>query len=283
MDALNRIERNYRILCSSHIIASHPNLHSVVKEIEILETSAPNGLVRLKPHFAQGTPGLIFHQGDNPLLLFQDNHPIEKPKILGQLTLFGQITRPTMFKASGCLNVIVVHFHPEVIKILYGIPASELLDQFLDFTFLRLPGSTDLIDKLQHCTPILGQLSLLLHYISENLVNSNLVEKKNLSHTIKMLTNEDLHISLGHLSTQLNCSQRTLQRKFLDHVGVTPQQYQRICKFNRAIGQINTGTFESLTMVAHNYGFSDQSHFTRTFKEFTGVTPSQYINSLGLK
>jgi AraC family transcriptional regulator len=33
---------------------------------------------------------------------------------------------------------------------------------------------------------------------------------------------------------------------------------------------------DALALIAHSLGFSDQSHFTRVFKEFTGATPKQY-------
>jgi AraC-like DNA-binding protein len=33
----------------------------------------------------------------------------------------------------------------------------------------------------------------------------------------------------------------------------------------------------SLVEIANELGFSDQSHFTRTFHTVVGVTPSQYI------
>jgi AraC-like DNA-binding protein len=38
--------------------------------------------------------------------------------------------------------------------------------------------------------------------------------------------------------------------------------------------------FEKLTDVAYDNGFADQSHFIRSFREFTNVTPNTYLRSL---
>ena len=42
----------------------------------------------------------------------------------------------------------------------------------------------------------------------------------------------------------------------------------------------NLLTYSTLTSceIAHNLGFSSQSHFTYTFKKYTSVTPKQYRN-----
>jgi AraC-like DNA-binding protein len=38
-----------------------------------------------------------------------------------------------------------------------------------------------------------------------------------------------------------------------------------------------------LSRVAFEVGFADQSHFTRTFKQYTGMSPGQYRTFLGFK
>jgi AraC-like DNA-binding protein len=40
--------------------------------------------------------------------------------------------------------------------------------------------------------------------------------------------------------------------------------------------------FNNLTDIAYDNGFADQSHFIRSFKEFTQITPNDYLRS-GLK
>jgi AraC-like DNA-binding protein len=65
-------------------------------------------------------------------------------------------------------------------------------------------------------------------------------------------------------------------------VGVTPVQYRRICQFQSAFEQLRSKEFNNASDVAFGSGFADQSHFIRSFKEFTQTTPNNYIQS-GLK
>ena len=34
---------------------------------------------------------------------------------------------------------------------------------------------------------------------------------------------------------------------------------------------------ESLTALAHEFGYTDQAHFIHDFREFTGLRPSDYL------
>ena len=43
-----------------------------------------------------------------------------------------------------------------------------------------------------------------------------------------------------------------------------------------------SGRQKSIAEIAANLGFANQAHFTRTFKEYTGVTPSKFRKQFGL-
>jgi AraC-like DNA-binding protein len=88
--------------------------------------------------------------------------------------------------------------------------------------------------------------------------------------------------ALVELLKELKLTERTFQRLFKKYVGITPNQYRRICQFKSSFNQIRSGEFDKLSDVAFQSGFADQSHFNRSFKEFTEITPKDYAKS-GLK
>jgi AraC-like DNA-binding protein len=76
-------------------------------------------------------------------------------------------------------------------------------------------------------------------------------------------------------------SKRQFEKRFLREVGIPPQFYIRVKRFNEAMKLIESGQYETLADVAYALGFFDQSHFIRDTKEFSGVTPtsiSQKVN-----
>jgi AraC-like DNA-binding protein len=67
-------------------------------------------------------------------------------------------------------------------------------------------------------------------------------------------------------------SQDALERRFRALVGATPKHYASLVRFRRALALIRPG--RSLTRIALEAGYSDQSHFNRHFRRFTGHAPS---------
>ena len=66
-----------------------------------------------------------------------------------------------------------------------------------------------------------------------------------------------------------------LARVFRQHCGCTLGGYVRKLRVDFAARQLLT-TAEPLAAIAFAAGFSDQSHFTRTFKRQTGMTPAAF-------
>ena len=86
----------------------------------------------------------------------------------------------------------------------------------------------------------------------------------------------DTNISLTEISKSLDINASYLSREFSKHFdNLSFGEYIRKLRIEKAIELINTDTY-SLTEIAYLTGFSDQSHFTRIFKQHTGQSPSAY-------
>ena len=71
---------------------------------------------------------------------------------------------------------------------------------------------------------------------------------------------------------QVGRSQDALERRFRAVVGATPKQYASLVRFRKALALHQRG--RSLTRIAIEAGYSDQSHFNRHIRRFTGYAPS---------
>lgn len=85
----------------------------------------------------------------------------------------------------------------------------------------------------------------------------------------------DEEITLQHLSELSQINPFVLLRQFRNECGVTPHQYLRTYRVNRAMDFIQQGV--KLADVAQLCGFSDQSHMNRQFKKTVGVSPGRFI------
>jgi AraC-like DNA-binding protein len=75
----------------------------------------------------------------------------------------------------------------------------------------------------------------------------------------------------------LNVSPRTIERRFLKMVGMTPKFFARVQRHLCAANALSiTDNPLSLSALAQNLHYADQAHFIRDFTSLAGITPGEY-------
>jgi hypothetical protein len=86
----------------------------------------------------------------------------------------------------------------------------------------------------------------------------------------------DANLSLAEVSKSLDINPSYLSREFSKHFNnLSFGEYIRKLRIEKAIELIHENSY-TLTEIAYLTGFSDQSHFTRIFRQHTGKSPSLY-------
>ncbi|GAB7021665.1 helix-turn-helix domain-containing protein [Salidesulfovibrio brasiliensis] len=83
-------------------------------------------------------------------------------------------------------------------------------------------------------------------------------------------------VTLEQLAGVAGLSRYHLLRVFRDVLGLPPHGYHMQLRIEHAKRLLREGC--RFSEVALESGFSDQSHFSNTFRRYTGATPSQYIS-----
>lgn len=244
-------------------------LKPYVKEIWVFDgDSCENPYYSFK-FFADGCPGLFFHRSPGMSL-----HPGNKK--VAHLFLYGQTVKPIELTVAGPFQVIIFQFYPHVIKSLYGINANELTDTCIDVNLLQAGGDISLIDQLLNTTLVDKQVEIIAAHM-KRLIQRNNVEIDSVMHfAIWHMLQSNGRISLRELHRNLKISERTFERRFEQYVGISPRLFARICSFHGALNQLKSNTYQRLSDIAFDNGYADQSHFIRTFKEFTGFSPLKF-------
>lgn len=86
---------------------------------------------------------------------------------------------------------------------------------------------------------------------------------------------DDADFSVGELATEMAMSVSQLSRKLSALIDQTPGQLLRGMRLERAAALV-AGKTGNLSEIAYRVGFSDQAHFSRSFKRHFGMTPSEY-------
>ena len=248
----------------------HPILAEYIRTVVILESFSQPDADEL-PLFTNGIPALLCRT--------EKRQPAEANTI--QLTLFGKSTTCDSWHADEQTTIIAYFFYPFAMATLFDITANNLLQNPLDLATWNAHKINALKTQLVYANSTSQKVEAL-----ENFLIRQWEQCKNECEIIKYATDEMMYSPdteiLSAIRDKLKLNERTFQRMFKKYVGVTPTQYRRICQFEVSFAQVRANGFNTLTEVAYDNGFADQSHFIRSFKEFTQTTPHDYLRS-GLK
>jgi AraC-like DNA-binding protein len=190
--------------------------------------------------------------------------------------LFGQTVFPETLTIRDNFTLIAYFFKPFALFSLFGVSARELTNNPIDLNLLAATQTRQLQEQLLNAATTEEMIGLLDDYvfslITKTTVDCQLIRFATL--TIAQNAGKD---ALLKVQKELHVTERTFQRMFEKNIGIAPNLYRRIWQFNNAFQQLNNRQFVKLSDIAFTNGYADQSHYIRAFKEFTGITPKEYL------
>lgn len=75
-------------------------------------------------------------------------------------------------------------------------------------------------------------------------------------------------------------SKRKFERDFKSLTGFSFRKFSKLKRFDFFFQSIQSNQLTSnLTQSAYQFGYYDQAHLNRDFKEFTGLSPEKFVNA----
>lgn len=228
----------------------------------------------MEKEYAPGEQEHVFPESCFELLFQQTGRFRHDDMALPQLFFIGQLKHPIYLGGEPVIRQYCVRFwpwglapfsSPGTIKDKAIVPADEVLH----------PQSAKLLtDRLQAATDSTF-VSTFDDYFLERLVSWRFD-----SGTVKAAT-EYIRLRQGavkikELAEYCFTSQRTLERDFSKFLAQTPKDMAAKVKFEHARNYIIRWPRTPFTQVAARFGYTDQSHLTKDFRKYAGMTPSAF-------
>jgi AraC-like DNA-binding protein len=86
-------------------------------------------------------------------------------------------------------------------------------------------------------------------------------------------------VRVATVTAAVGLSEKRFIERFKAEVGVTPKRYCRLLRFQQVVTIAHALSDADWADVAVSCGYSDQSHLIHEFREFSGVTPTDYTQS----
>ncbi len=217
-----------------------------------------------------GLPGIVFQHNQGRSAIASVVTPSGLNSSAPTLFLYGQATQPTFInQKKGPSTMTQVILKPHALKTLLGINASALTNGLVELhEFSTGDLNVQLIEANNEQERITILTNFLLAKLKHETTRDRLVEE-----SLRVIHKNIGSITVQYLLEYLHISERQFERRFSQTVGIAPQLYIRMKRFNEAIQLITTGQFQRLTEVAHTLNYYDQSHFIRDIRAFSGITP----------
>jgi AraC-like DNA-binding protein len=224
--------------------------------------------------FSDGNMGIVFSFGSN-LITRNKNHELVED--LPNSFLYGQISQFRDLYLEGEAVLIVVVFQPSGINQLIGISADELLDKIIRTEdFFGLQG-LEIQEKLAEKVDYQSKLELLNTFFRE-LMAKKITSNQWLIHaSLDFIVKNKGNISVNQLVQYTGYTERHLERKFIETIGLSPKKFSNIIKLHSFLKYLKEEP-KNLTTIAYEAGYADQSHLIKEFKKYTGITPTEYVS-----
>lgn len=172
-------------------------------------------------------------------------------------------------------TIVGVSFRPGAAGNILGLPVTELTDRHVPADALWGARASELREKLLAAPDPSAAFRVMEGELSARLRRPLLMHPA-IAQALACRTGGWGSSSVGEIQRQTGYSSRHFIALFRAAVGLTPKHYYRVKRFTTALQGLASGASRSLADLAVSAGYSDQAHLTREFREFSGITPTQY-------
>ena len=251
------------------ILAPAPQLQPYIKCYYVSESNYQRFVTDV--FFADGCVEAVFHAG---LDFYRGEVKECSAKVIGQ------IIQPLTMRALGRGKTFGIWFYPHTFSLFCGIPLHEINDRILSLDNLF---NTDFIDTVFNYLAN-NDTAVLAQHINKGLLKKLRyspmgVKEEVIAYAVTQLQLQR-NCNIGQLAQHCGVTQRYLQKIFNLRVGYSPAMFAKVIRFQRALRGLVEQTQCSLTRISGDAGYYDQAHFIRDFRQFTGVTPTQFRLSI---
>lgn len=223
--------------------------------------------------FATGSLEIMFNLGNDGPQQIKNGGLINQPAI----QLWGQTIQPFTFASFGKHSMLGIRFFTHTAACFFNEPIAEFNDRMIDFSDIGGKDVIQLHSKLSEAKSLNVRIELIEKFLRKKLMlHDNRFNKLGLVNSVMQdLNRDDFFENINSVAARYGLSSRYLQKVFFNYSGLTPHLFSKIARFQKSLHLV-AGKKASLTSIALDCGYFDQSHFIKDFKFFTGATPSHF-------
>ena len=264
-------------------IAPHPMLRPYIEKMWLFESSGrmpvddlklvvPNGNIKLAVAFRNGIVAAM-----NGKSFTSKEHSI---------SLTGLVDVPVILDADEdvATGTIGVEFSPNGAYRFFHLSFDEIKNKIYPLNDILGRISKQLEEQIANTEPLERKIFLLQRFLLKQLS----LHKEDLvfEYCIDRIQSSKGKITVKELEKKTGYSSRWLNMKFADKIGASPKNISSITRFKQYYQALTAGNENGFMKNDFYEYYYDQSHFIKTFKRYTGLSPARFehrTNDFGKK
>lgn len=252
----------------------HPDLSSLVNFYWTLEVPAEANSQKQRI-IPDGCIEMAFILGDDIKRFISKDEYILQPRAM----VLGQTMAPFYIQPVGYVNTFAVTFYPYGFANFINQPIKNLVNKEtpLGELFGDVPAK-ELEQNIQQAENTDERIQYVEDFLFARL-KDNMTIDIIVKTTIDVLLSTKGRTSINSIIKQDSSKRRQLERKFVKQIGISPKQLGKVIRLQSALKILLNEDEQNLTNIAYQSEYYDQAHFVKDFKEFTGVSPKEFLGS----
>jgi AraC-like DNA-binding protein len=201
----------------------------------------------------------------------------------GEAIVTGVTTRMSARTLEGSGRVLGVMFRPAGFHAVLGRPMSGITDRVLPFADLAGPRAGRAARQIAGAARAADQAAMVA--AADELMAALLPGPpqpcEETTAIAERCAADPAMARVDALAELAGLSPRQLQRRFAEHVGVSPKAVIRRYRLYEAAERARLGDAVDWAALAAELGYSDQAHLVRDFSAAFGVPPERYARAAG--
>jgi AraC-like DNA-binding protein len=188
----------------------------------------------------------------------------------------GAITQPFQCVTERTPTAIGVELKPQALNALLNIDSAELSDGMVE---LNAFSKDNINEQLLNADNERDRIAVVTHFLTTRAEASPPADSL-VAEGLRLIHENIGSIHVRQLLKRLNVSERQFERRFGRTVGMPASRYIRITRFQEAVRLMKAGRVARLSDMAYDLGYTDQSHFIKDVRQFTGYTPRNLFHEV---
>ncbi len=187
-----------------------------------------------------------------------------------RLVLIGPLTEVSTIEVDLASSYFGIRFLPGQSIYVDNLNVKDITDTHIDLFNL----GTHSLEELA------GALMDVSSHEDKQLIVEQVLKKctyyceGNSSRALSFMANHHGNIQVQQLADHIGIHTRSLERLFKAEIGLPPKKIARMMRLRKVMLHIYQQDYSTLSDLAYQCGYSDQSHMIRDFKSMTGLLPS---------